>query len=170
MNTIYLLLITVLAFNVTELSAQDEPATTFIFVRHAEKDTVSTDPGLTEAGKLRAKRIAHLLQDQDLAIVLSTPFNRTRETGQVIADSQGIELKEYNPFKTSVVKEWAKEYQGQAIIVVGHSNTVPTYINLLLEKEQFKQLPEGEYDNMFIVTTTKEGKAAVVVINTAPME
>ncbi|MGK7388981.1 MAG: SixA phosphatase family protein [Candidatus Cyclobacteriaceae bacterium M2_1C_046] len=166
MKTFYLLLI-LFAVSVPEVYAQEESVTKIIFIRHAEKDTAGTDPGISEPGKLRAEHIAHLLQDQELNLVLSTPFNRTRETAGIIADTQNLEVKEYNPFQMAMVNEWAEQNRGKTILVVGHSNTVPAYVNLLLGKDKFKQLSEDDYDKMFIVSSPVNGEASVVVINTA---
>ena len=153
-------------FHSGNLFAQEQSV--LIFIRHAEKDSVGTDPGLSEKGVARAQHIAKLLQEQPLGAVFTTPFNRTRETGKIIAESQGLTVTEYNPFKTDVISSWREEYKGKTVLIVGHSNTVPAYINLLLGEERYKKLSEDEYDLMFITTVPEAGTPTVVLINTSP--
>ena len=49
----------------------------------------------------------------------------------------------------------------QTIFVAGHNNTVPAVVSAL-SGENFPTIPETEYDNMFIVTVYRFGKAKVV--------
>jgi hypothetical protein len=51
--------------------------------------------------------------------------------------------------------------RGQTIFVAGHNNTVPA-IASELSGETFPVIPESEYDNLFIVTVYRFGKAKVV--------
>ena len=65
--------------------------TTFILVRHAEKDispTASkTDPELTAEGKQRAARLSALVKDCRPAHIFSTTFKRTIATATPTAES-----------------------------------------------------------------------------------
>ncbi|MEZ4931357.1 MAG: hypothetical protein R2788_04395 [Saprospiraceae bacterium] len=53
-------------------------------------------------------------------------------------------------------------YPAGKILVVGHSNTTPDFINVLTGTNDYPQLPETEYDNLFIVTVLEKGRAEVV--------
>lgn len=68
-------------------SFAQQPVTTFILVRHAEKDmTQSTpDPDLSAEGHARARRLALLFEKTEIAAVYSTPFKRTRQTVEPLA-------------------------------------------------------------------------------------
>lgn len=151
-------------------NAHAQHPTTFVLVRHAEKDTTDIDPNLTQKGKERARFIGQLLQNQPIAAVMTTPFIRTRETARLIAEPHGLAVEEYNPLKAKVLFEWQKEYNGKVVVVVGHSNTVPTYINLLTESQRFSQLDDQDYDKLFFVTVYEDGEAKVLELNTAPFD
>jgi hypothetical protein len=51
--------------------------------------------------------------------------------------------------------------RGQTIFVAGHNNTVPAIVSSL-SGETYPVIPESEYDNLYIVTIYRFGKAKVV--------
>ena len=64
------------------------PATTLIFVRHAEKTSeAERDPDLTDLGRARAVLLEKLLSAAQLDAVYSTDLRRTRATGAPVAAS-----------------------------------------------------------------------------------
>ena len=54
-----------------------DSATTFILVRHAEKEVGGSNPDLSPAGILRAQQLKHLLSRIPLTGIYSTHYNRT---------------------------------------------------------------------------------------------
>jgi hypothetical protein len=61
------------------------------------------------------------------------------------------------------VKRIQTSLRGQTIFVAGHNNTVPA-IASALSGETFSTIPETEYDNLFIVTVYRFGKAKVLTL------
>jgi len=41
--------------------------------------------------------------------------------------------------------------KGKTLVFVGHSNTVPMLLNTVTKTSQYKDLPETEFDNMWIL-------------------
>jgi hypothetical protein len=41
------------------------------------------------------------------------------------------------------------------IIIVGHSNTTPALVNLLVKQDKYKTLAESEYDKIWVVKIKK---------------
>ena len=110
----------------TFVFAQDQ--TTFILVRHAEKaDDGTRNPPLNEDGKKRALNLASLLVNQEITALYSTPYKRTRDTVQPLAEKKGLETMEYEP---RAGEDWlAKLYSDHSngtVVIVGHSNTIPS--------------------------------------------
>lgn len=127
--------------------------TTVIFVRHAEKGfDEGGDPDLTEAGLKRAKKLAQILNVQTIDRIFTTPFKRTNQTVQPIADVKGIKIEEYNPFKIEEAVELISNSKGQTLLFSGHSNTIPILINKLLGKDELRLIDDDEYDNLFVLT------------------
>jgi hypothetical protein len=62
-----------------------------------------------------------------------------------------------------LIKQLQTDRRGQTVFVAGHNNTVPAVVSAL-SGENFPTIPESEYDNLFIVTVYRFGKAKVVKI------
>lgn len=144
------------------VSAQDQ--TTFILVRHAEKDlTITQDPPLSEQGVNRAKKLAGLLESQDISALYSTPYSRTQQTLQPIAKAQGLAITSYSP---SAGPPWLTElyekHPGESIVIVGHSNTIPTLANHLLGSDKFVPFSEDEYSNLIIIVGREMGEGKLI--------
>lgn len=145
--------------------AQSNPLpTTILFVRHAEKaDDGTNNPPLNEAGEERAAHLLEVLNSEyEISSIFSTPYLRTKMTAQPLADHLNLEIQEYG---FSNVREWMEEiintHRGEAILIVGHSNTTPMLINLILGEERYEDLGEDDFGDIFIVSTTGIGSAEV---------
>lgn len=146
---------------IQSIYAQD--LTTFILVRHAEKmDDGTKDPDLSEAGELRARRLAEHLRATDITAVYSTPYQRTRNTVNAIAEEHNISVQEYEPFDPETLTRMLQAHPGGIILISGHSNTTPNLVNALIGEERFEQLDESDYENLFIVTLTEIGSGKAV--------
>mgnify|MGYP001822843450 FL=1 len=76
---------------------ESQATTTIIFVRHAEKAaTPPDDPGLSAAGQRRVAELTRQLRDADVVAgidaIYSTPFRRTQETAQPVADALDLPI------------------------------------------------------------------------------
>jgi len=140
--------------------------TTVILVRHAEKggDPGDRDPELNDLGRMRARTLAHVLGELDIDAIYSTPFLRTRNTAQPIADQLGVEITE-TPATPTMLDDFAatirRDHAGDVVLVVGHSNTIPPLVNAF-GGGPFENLADQEYDDLFVVTLTANGVASVV--------
>ncbi len=140
--------------------------TTVILVRHAEKggDPSERDPELSEAGKVRAQTLAHVLGELGVTRIYSTPYLRTQHTAQPLADVLGIEVTT-TPISRSYVDDLAAmlktDHAGEVVVVVSHSNTVPPLVNAL-GAGPFDNLAEEEYDDLFVVTIGVDGQATAL--------
>lgn len=141
-----------------------DTATVFILVRHAEKSaTGGSDPGLSAEGQLRAAELARMLKEVPVTAVWSSNYNRTRQTAQAVASDQGLSVQLYDPNgQAALSKSWPQLFVGQTVLVVGHSNTVPQLVNLLTGTTNYAQMPEEQYDNLYIVTVYRHSPARVM--------
>lgn len=140
-----------------------DTATTFILVRHAETTGSGTNPNLSAAGLARADELTRIMGSLSLDAVYSTNFNRTMQTASPVAADQGLTIQSYSGSNLSATAdEILGDYPAGKILVVGHSNTTPDFINVLTGTNDYPQLPETEYDNLFIVTVLEKGRAEVV--------
>lgn len=146
-----------------EVDMKPTQVSRYFFVRHAEKEKDgSKDPHLTSEGRQRAVRIASMLNAYRIDAVYSTDFHRTLETSRPTADAHNITITLYNP-RTVKVLELLDKHIGENILVVGHSNTIPRYINTILNKDVYEDIDESDYGNMFIITI-KNGEVSDVLL------
>jgi phosphohistidine phosphatase SixA len=134
--------------------------TVIYLVRHAEKES-GNDPVLTTAGKQRAGDLLKVLKNKKLQRIYVTQFRRTQmtadslrillniDTVQYVADTTGVSLIE---------KITAHNDFGKAILIIGHSNTVPILIKKLGVTQPVKPIADNEFDNLFVIKYRK-GKA-----------
>jgi broad specificity phosphatase PhoE len=147
---------------------ESQATTTIIFVRHAEKAaTPPDDPGLSEAGQRRVAELTRQLRDADVVAgidaIYSTPFRRTQETAQPVADALDLPINTYDPSDTEEVLETIlKDHKGKIILVVGHSNTVPVLIANLGASKKVPPIQEDEYDNIYLISIPWFGKTKTI--------
>ena len=146
---------------------QAQELTTFILVRHAEKDmTQSTnDPDLAPEGIERAERLKTMLENSGVTAIYSTPYKRTAQTVKPLAAALGLEVINYNPMDFEAFSKLIKSNPGERILVAGHSNTIPELLNFLLGTNKNKILGEGQYGQVFLVTLKDVGDGVVVELN-----
>ena len=140
--------------------------TTFIIVRHAEKQKEGKDPELNEDGKARADELAFCLGKLDIAAIYSTPYNRTRQTVKPLAEKLKLPVTEYEatmPYD-QLINQISETNPGKVIVIAGHSNTVPEMLKVLSNGSYVVSIPETEYDNLFIVTTAKKSEPHVMTL------
>lgn len=108
-----------------------------ILVRHAEKAyEPASNPGLSKAGRARAKTLATLLAPDRVGAIVSSPLQRTRATAEPLARQRGLDvqtvaidgtLAEHVQNLTLLLRAQSAD----TVLVVGHSNTVPAIIRAL---------------------------------------
>ena len=147
---------------------ESQATTTMIFVRHAEKAVVPAgDPSLSQAGRRRVAELTRQLVDADVVAgidaIYSTPFNRTRETAQPLADALNLPINAYDASDTEEILETIlKQHKGKIILVVGHSNTVPVLIANLGASKKVPPIEEDEYDNIYVISIPWFGKTKTI--------
>jgi len=141
-----------------------QPVTTLILIRHAEKiiDPNNSDPDLSPAGQTRAQEIVRMFGDAGINAVYVTQYKRTKETVQPLAAKLGLPINQVNSKSTAeLLTRIRSENRGQTVFIAGHNNTVPEII-AALGGPTYPTIPESEYDNLYIVTVYRTGKAKVV--------
>jgi len=139
------------------------PLTTVILVRHAEKkiEPGNEDPDLTPEGVARAQEIARVFGDAGVNAIYATQYKRTQQTVKPLADRINVPVRLLNSNQTEeLVNQIQTAQRGNTIFIAGHNTTVPAIVSAL-SGETFPPIPENEYDNLFIVTIYRFGKAKV---------
>ena len=139
--------------------------TKYFFIRHAEKneiDKTDRNPELTEKGEQRAIYWSEVLNNVNFDEVYSTNYNRTIKTALPIAAKNNLEIQFYNPreLNSDIFKH---ETKGKTILIVGHSNTTPTFVNKVIGKEKYAQIEEHNNSNLYIVTINNSGTMDILL-------
>ena len=154
--------------------AQDEfkPITVFL-IRHAEReDEPRQDPPLSKDGVARSQALARLLGTAGIKAILTSQFNRTKQTAEPLATKLGLTVTPFtlkinpsNPRQiaeasTAEVTNKILERRGESVLVIGHSNSIPDVIKML-GGDVVPTIDEKKFDDLFIVTVYAKGKAKV---------
>lgn len=173
MKSLFLLLLSLLSLGESTPSINtefvQEETTTYYFIRHAEKktgDKKNRDLELTEAGKARALRWAEVFKEVAFDHIYSTDTRRARSTAQPTATAQELEIEFYDA-KNLFKEAFQKKTQGKLVLIVGHSNTNPEFVNKILGEEKYKEIEDAESGSLYIVTKTPAGikTSTVLYIN-----
>jgi phosphohistidine phosphatase SixA len=139
-----------------------EPLVVFL-VRHGEKADLSEDPELSAAGRERAAALARALRSAEIEYVHSSDFIRTRGTAAPIAAEYGLEVEPYDHRDLPALVEKLLRTGGRHL-VVGHSTTTPSIVELLGGKPSSAIIQEGEFDRLYIVTIGRDGASSSVMM------
>ena len=145
-------------------STFSRPVTTVILVRHAEKkiEPENPDPDLTPEGVERAQEIARMFADSGINAIYATQYKRTQQTVKPLADRTGVTVSLLDSKQTDeLVSRLQTTHRGQTIFIAGHNNSVPAIVSML-SGETYPLIPESEYDNLYVVTIYRFGKAKVL--------
>jgi phosphohistidine phosphatase SixA len=135
-------------------------------VRHAEKAATGNDPALTAKGRARAQNIATILQKTGITHIFSTPTARTKQTAQAMAARIGLTVESYDPKAPQALVDKVKSLDG-AVLVVGHSNTVPELVRLF-GGPAGADIPESEYDRLYQLIVGRDGSVTTVLLTSPP--
>jgi broad specificity phosphatase PhoE len=124
-------------------------ADTVFVIRHLEKAT-GDDPPLTAEGAANAAAVSAMLAKSGIKAAFATPTRRAVETAAPLAKTLGITVTSYDPRETDALVKAVAAVDG-AVLVVGHSNTVPDLVARFGGK-QAVTLTEKDYGTVFVVT------------------
>ncbi len=163
---------------VTLLVSRLNQHTVFILVRHAERADDSANSNLSERGLERAQSLVSLSEHFGIKAIYSTNFCRTVQTAQplarhlsqtvhlqVIPSSQGlsqcmpsievqhVDLPDRVDNDNTLIDLVLERFQGGAVLIAGHSNTVPRMVETL-GKGEFEPvaIEHDEYEDIFVIS------------------
>jgi len=139
--------------------------TTYYLVRHAEKDRsdkTNSNPELTDQGNQRALKWSSVFDNVTFDAVYSTNYLRTIATAKPTATAKGLKIQFYNP-KELYSKEFQQATVRKNVLVVGHSNTTPQFVNTILGAKRYSDIQDDNNANLYIVTLINEEISIVLL-------
>lgn len=141
-----------------------QPRVVFV-VRHAEKADNSDDPVLSAAGTARAQALAAALEHAEIGHVIVTHRQRTRLTADPVVQRRGL-TPEVISFGAAgaeahiaAIVAAIQRQDDKAVLVVGHSNTVPRIVHAL-GGPHMPDLCDARYAALFTVVPSRRGATA----------
>jgi phosphohistidine phosphatase SixA len=126
-------------------------STTYYLVRHAEKENDTVESGLTAQGRQRGADLEKTVGTVDT--VFTCTERRTVLTGLSVAWPQSkpqiTVSQDSGDAITNSFVERLKKIHNRKILVVGHSNTIPTIVKKLTGETVF--IGDDEFDKLFII-------------------
>jgi 2,3-bisphosphoglycerate-dependent phosphoglycerate mutase len=142
----------------------NQPVTTVILIRHAEKniEPENPNPDLSPAGLERAQTLVQMLSESGVTAIFATQYTRTQSTVAPLAERLGLKVTQTEARNVGeLVRQIRTSNAGGVVFVAGHTNSVSEIITAL-GGGTFPIIPESEYDNMFIVTVQRFRKTRVL--------
>jgi phosphohistidine phosphatase SixA len=165
----HIILLLVITLSLTSFAQEpeiSEETSMFYFIRHAEKnrsDKENKNPNLTQDGLFRAVKWSLVMKNMEFDAVYSTDYNRTKQTAQPTAEKNELELTIYDP-RNLDGKAFLEANKGKTVLIVGHSNTTPAFVNSVIGKEKYQDIDDNNNANLYIVTVTPSGEMSDVLL------
>jgi broad specificity phosphatase PhoE len=151
MKRITFRLCVMLVFAVVATAVPAASQVTVILSRHAEKAAIPPkDPPLSGAGEERAKLLASMLADSGVDAIYVTEFQRTQQTAAPLAARVHLKPIVIPAADTDALVKAIRARHSGVVVVVGHSNTVPSIIAALGGPSP--KISDSEYDNLLVLT------------------
>ena len=109
------------------------------------------EAGLSAAGRARAKLLASMLAYAGISAIYSSEFLRTRQTAQPASDRLHVPVTVVPGGDAARLKQLIAQQNGKAVLVVGHSNTIPALIADLNGPSEVA-IAETDYDRLFVLS------------------
>ena len=149
-----IILMSCISFSQDEDKQATDDVTTFYFIRHSEKDRSNPseeNPHLMQKGLERAEKWSRILGNVQFDAVYSSNYHRTMETAKPTADRNKLKITMYDPHGVDV-KRFVNENKGKHVLIVGHSNTIHSFVNALIGNEKYEEIDDSNNGNLYIVT------------------
>ena len=134
-------------------SIPENDCSTFYLIRHAEKvrtNKSDKDPKLNEKGIIRALNWKEYFINKEISKIYSTNYKRTLETVKPFQEAIGLATILYSPSSIDY-KDFISSNKGEVVLVVGHSNTIPNFVNELINDQVYAQIDDLNNSNLYIV-------------------
>ena len=139
---------------------------TLVLTRHAEKESGKKDPKLTDEGKQRAENLKDILLPLQPERCYTTSPARCVLTTMPLAKAikspnAHYQAKDYYSLFDKIIKE----HKAKKALIVGHSNTIPEMLNLLIGEKKYEEFDESEYSRLFLVMTRGLGESEILELS-----
>jgi broad specificity phosphatase PhoE len=140
---------------------------TVVLVRHAElvggQMASPADMPLSPAGSERAQKLAQTLASAGVTAIYTTDFARTQLTAAPLKQQVRLEpVVVPKAESASLPERIRREHPQGVVVVVGHSDTLPTLLKALADVDM--RIEAQDFGNLFVVAPVAGGKPALLTL------
>ena len=107
--------------------------------------------------------MARLLGEADVAAVYASDTRRAQLTASPLAARLGVTVTTRPGSDIEgLLDDIGEHHQGERVVVIGHSNTVPALVEELTRGRVDVTMTDEQYDDVYVVTVTRFGPASVL--------
>lgn len=146
--------------------------TTFILLRHAERDDSGHHSALTPKGQQRAKDLVRAIGDKGITAIYAPNRGRNHETAQPLVDHLGLQIRlieekqliNTRKFADTFVRHVLSQHPGEVVVWIGNKSPVGIWAGNL--KEIYQRLgAEGNgptrYSDLYFISVPDQGPVQV---------
>ena len=136
-----------------------EECSNIYLIRHAEKvrsDKSNRDPDLNSKGVVRAENWKNYFISKNISRIYSTNYKRTIKTAIPLAENNNLEILIYSSDDIEY-ENFLKLNEGENTVVIGHSNTIPKFVNNLINEDYYEQIDDLNNSKLYIVSLCNSG-------------
>ena len=143
------------------IAAYGQDSGKIFVVRHAEKQSDAVDAPLSDKGQARAQCLGQTLKDAHITTAIITQYVRTKQTAApTVAESKAKEKAIDAKSTDQIVKEARAAAQSGNVLIVGHSNTIPTLLPAF--GTPAVSIPDTAYDQLFILDSNQPKQLTIL--------
>lgn len=101
--------------------------------------------------------------DKNITAIYATPYKRTSATVAPLAERLRLKVVNYDIIQMDL-SEIIEKHKGKAVLIVGHSNTLPNHINKLLNDNVYKDIDESEFGTLYTIVIKGDNVAHKIEI------
>jgi len=142
------------------------PVTTVIVVRHADRESQAQNSPLSAAGMERANELARMLAGVPVAAIYVTPFLRTQQTAAPLARAGHITpviVTTGKDYPQRLAQEILARSRGETAVVVTHGDILPDVLRALGVPNP-PSVPATEYDDLFVCSVDGSEPARLLAL------
>jgi phosphohistidine phosphatase SixA len=130
--------------------------TVVVVARHADRLPGQKTDELAAAGVARSRELARVLEKAGVSVIVHSDTQRAAQTAAPLAAAAGITPVVLPAKDYAAIAGEVRKHPGGALLIVGHSNTVPAIITAL-GGPPLPDLGEAEFDDLFMLTLCRCG-------------
>ena len=142
---------------------ESQSTTTVVLTTHAEIDSNTGNPGLSQLGSKRANSLQEIIASIDVVsgvdAIYATQLRATQETAESVSKSLSLPINVVDVTDVKgLIKTIMDKHKGKIILIVTHPDALPKLVIELQGSKKIEPIALSENNKIFIVSVPWFGK------------